>query len=160
MFGKLNEAEIETVLRTHVFGRIGCHHDGVTYVVPISYAYDGYYIYCHTREGMKVKMMRKNPNICFEVDEMTNMADWKSVVGWGDFEEVTIPVERKQALHCLVNRILPIISSETTHLSPLWPFPPKDLDDIQGVVFRIKLESKSGRFEKHMSSNVRSHKYE
>jgi len=149
MFGILNEDEIHEVLKSQVLGRIGCNHEGVTYVVPISYAYDGKYIYCHSREGMKVKMMRKNPKVCFEVDEMTNMANWKSVIGWGDFEELTSSEDRKVALDYLVNRILPIVSSETTHLSPHWPFPPKNMEDIKGVVFRIKLESKTGRFERY-----------
>jgi nitroimidazol reductase NimA-like FMN-containing flavoprotein (pyridoxamine 5'-phosphate oxidase superfamily) len=149
MFGKLNEAEIDEVLTKQVLGRIGCHNDGITYIVPISYAYDGNYIYCHTREGMKVNMMRKNPKVCFEVDEIINMANWKNVIAWGEFEELTTPANRETALNCLVNRILPVISSETTHISAHWPFPPKDMDEIKGLVFRIRLQIKTGRFEKN-----------
>ena len=157
MFGKLNENEMEEVLRNQALGRIGCHHDGVTYVTPISYAYDGAYVYCHTREGMKVKMMRNNPQVCFEVDEILNMGNWKSVIGWGDFEELTSVADRKTALLCLVNRVLPIISSETTHLFPHWPFSSPDLGDIKGIVFRIKLMTKTGRFEKF--EQVSEHKF-
>lgn len=38
--------------------------------------------------------------------------------------------------------------SETTHLSPDWPFAPAELNKIQGVTFRIRLEEKTGRFER------------
>ena len=83
MFGKLNNEEIEGLIQSQLIGRIGCHADDVTYVVPISYAYDGTYLYGHTYEGMKVDMMRKNPKICFEVDSTRNLANWQSVIGWG-----------------------------------------------------------------------------
>jgi hypothetical protein len=59
MFGILNPVEIEQLLSKQLVGRIGCHADGVTYVVPISYAYDGEYVYARTFEGMKINMMRK-----------------------------------------------------------------------------------------------------
>ena len=83
MIGKLTEQEIETLLFAQVLGRLGCHHDHVTYVVPISYAYDGNYIYCHTRDGMKVQMMRQNPNVCFEVESFNDNANRQTVIAWG-----------------------------------------------------------------------------
>lgn len=149
MIGKLNTNEIEDLLHQQVIGRIACHADGVTYIVPVSYAYDGEHIYVHTHEGMKVKMMRKNPEVCFETDAMDNMANWKSVIAWGKFEEVSDTNGREDALRSLVGRILPLVSSETTHLCPHWPFPPANLNEIKGIVFRIKLNDKTGRFEKN-----------
>ena len=147
MLGKLNPAEIEEVLKQQFIGRIGCHADGITYVIPISYAYKDGYIYGRTKEGMKVTMMRKNPDICFQVDHMKNMANWQSVIGWGKFEELTGKTERDRALQYLVDRILPLISSATTHLTPEWPFPLNDISSIDGIVFRILLNKKTGRFE-------------
>jgi nitroimidazol reductase NimA-like FMN-containing flavoprotein (pyridoxamine 5'-phosphate oxidase superfamily) len=148
MFGKLTNEQIEEVLHEQIVGRIGCHYDGVTYVLPISYAYDGDYIYCHTKEGMKMKIMRENEHVCFQVDDMQNMANWKSVIAWGDFEELELGTARREAVHQLIKRALPIVSSETTHIGAHWPFFPDNLDDIQGIVFRIKLDAKTGRFEK------------
>jgi uncharacterized protein len=82
MLGELNEAQVDQVLRSEVIGRLGCHAQGRTYIVPITYAYDGDCIYGHSAEGMKVRMMRANPNVCFEVDEMESMANWRSVIAW------------------------------------------------------------------------------
>ncbi|HRN58380.1 MAG TPA: pyridoxamine 5'-phosphate oxidase family protein, partial [Agriterribacter sp.] len=53
MFGILSADDIEILLQQQLVGRIGCHAKNVTYVVPVSYAYDGAYIYGHTFEGMK-----------------------------------------------------------------------------------------------------------
>ena len=152
MFGKLGNIQIEELLYKQVIGRLGCHADGLTYVVPISFAYDGEYIYGHTQEGMKLDLMRKNPNLCFEVDDMLDMANWKSVITWGVFEELKESPDRNKALKNLIGRILPLISSETTHLSPQWPFPSNDLENIEGVVFRIRLTEKSGRYEYNTSA--------
>ncbi len=151
MMGKLSAAEIEEILSKQIVGRIGCHAEGLTYVVPVSYAYDGNYIYVHSLEGMKLALMRKNPSVCFEVDEMQNMANWKSIIVQGKFEELEDPQLRKHALDMLNNRVLPIISSATTHLSPYWPFPPDDYKEIKGIVYRIAIIEKSGRFENDQS---------
>lgn len=141
--------EIEKLLSKEVVGHIGCSNGEMVYVVPISYTYDGEYVYCHTHEGLKVQIMRQHPRVCFEVDRLNNMANWQSVVAHGNFEELTDPALRNDALKKLHERVLPMVSSETTHLSPDWPFPPLELAKIEGVTFRIRLEDKSGRFERN-----------
>lgn len=154
MLGTLEKNEVEDFIRRQVVGRIGCHADGVTYIVPVSYAYDGTYIYAHSEEGMKTTIMRKNPNVCFEVDHMTDMANWKSIISFGVFEELTDTAERNKGIKILSERILPLVSSETTHLFKNWPFPDNDTSNVSGVVFRIRLTEKTGRFE---NNDVSSH---
>src|SRR5688572_26624824 len=152
MLGTLKPGDVEDFLNTQVVGRIATHADGETYIVPISYAYDGQYIYCHTNEGKKVSMMRKNPKVCFEVDELKNMGNWKSVITQGVFEELKNKEERNAAMYILLDRNLPLISSVTTHLGEQWPFQPKDISEIEGIVFRILITEKSGRFETNTKS--------
>jgi nitroimidazol reductase NimA-like FMN-containing flavoprotein (pyridoxamine 5'-phosphate oxidase superfamily) len=148
MFGKLNPEEIEKLIHNQFVGRLGIHAHDVTYVVPVSYAYDGTYIYGRTFEGMKISMMRENPKVCFEVDDMKNLANWQSVITWGNFEELTGNMERAIGLHKLFDRVLPVISSDTMHITPQWPFPADNMNDIEGIVYRIKLGEKSGRYER------------
>lgn len=151
MFGKLSDSQVNEVLNANIVGRIGCHADGTIYVVPISYVHVNGVVYCHTREGMKVDMMRKNPEVCFEVDELTSMANWRSVIAWGKFEELDEEKSRNEGLQYLLQRVLPVVSSETTHLSTNWPFVPSNLNEIKGIVFRIRLERTTGRFERYES---------
>jgi nitroimidazol reductase NimA-like FMN-containing flavoprotein (pyridoxamine 5'-phosphate oxidase superfamily) len=84
---ELDREEIDAFLREQVVGRIGCHADGVTYVVPVIYAYDGEAVYAHTIVGQKVAMMRANPDVCFEVDEY-DAGSWRSVIVQGRYEEL------------------------------------------------------------------------
>jgi len=148
MFGHLSEDAIEDVLHQQFIGRIGCNYNDVTYVVPIGYAYDGKYVYAHAEEGMKINMMRENPHVCFEVDTIENIGNWKSVIGWGDYEELTDEKERALAINVLLNRGIPKGASKTSYFTPEWPFQSKTATDVEGIVFRIKLNIKTGRFER------------
>jgi uncharacterized protein len=154
MLGTLNPEEIDEVLHQQLVGRLGCHANGQTYVIPISYVYDGTSIICHSQEGKKTQMMRENPDICFQVEEMKDMANWKSVLVQGVYEELKDSERQNDALQKLSHRYLPIISSVSTHLGKLWPFYPENFAEVGGVVFRIRILEKSGRFESTTESPV------
>lgn len=147
MIGDLNKQQIEELLSKQVIGRIACYHENFIYLIPISYAYDQNFIYVHSFDGMKLDIMRKNPNICFEVDDIKDIANWQSVIAWGKFEELKNS-ERENGLRILLHRRLPLSSSITTHLGKMWPFSEQDLEEITGVVFRINLAKKTGKFER------------
>ncbi|HET6766429.1 MAG TPA: pyridoxamine 5'-phosphate oxidase family protein [Chitinophagaceae bacterium] len=150
MIRQLSVTEIEDLLRKQIVGRIGCSHQSEVYIIPMSYAYDGKYFYCHSYEGKKLEMMRKNPKVCFQVDEMKDMGNWKSVIAWGDFEELLDEKEKNNALRILLERHVPFISSITTHLGDTWPFSADaatELDKIPGIVFRICIHKKTGKLE-------------
>jgi len=142
--GELSVEEVEQVLRSNVIGRIGCHAFGQTYVVPITYAYDGKHIYGHSQDGMKMHMMRKNPHVCFEVDHMDDLANWHSVIAWGHFEEIA-EAERYDAWRLLVASIEPHLR-ETP--------PGESLHPHEGmrtaILYRITLDRKTGRFERRI----------
>ena len=80
MIVKLTEQEIEELLKDNVWGHLGCNDGLNTYVYPLNYLYDGKYITCHSQEGFKVQVMRKNNRVCFQVDEIKNDKNWKSVM--------------------------------------------------------------------------------
>lgn len=149
MLGELNEKQVDHVLRAEVIGRIGCHADGITYVVPVTYVYDGTDIYGHSAaRGMKIEMMRKNPDVCFEVDSMQNMANWQSVIVWGKFEEIIKKKEQQQAMKKLIDRIMPLMTSETAQPTHGLKKHVQDTGKQEMILYRIKLYKKTGRFEK------------
>ena len=85
---ELTEDEIDAFLRRQLIGRVGCHAFGRTYVVPVIYVWDGGYVYVQSIEGRKTRMMRANPEVCFEVDEYEPDGSWRSVIVDGVFEEL------------------------------------------------------------------------
>lgn len=145
MLGELTEHEIERLLHDEVLARIGCHATGLTYVVPVTYAYDGESMVGHSRDGMKLRMMRENPDVCVEVDHMDDLANWRSVIAWGRYEEL-IGVEAIKAMQKLVLRMTPLLTSETaisTH-----GLGSSHTSTERAALYRIRLTRKTGRFER------------
>lgn len=139
MLGEMTGEEIERVLHGQLVGRLGIHHGGRTLVVPVSYVYDGNAVYVHSYEGEKLKMMRANPEVCFEVDHVVRLAQWSSVITWGRYEELTGDLATS-AMNLLASRLHQEIPSETAGSTG-----PHGHE--RGVAFRILITEKTGRFE-------------
>ena len=145
MLGEMTEGQIDQVLASQVIGRIGCHADGKTYVVPVAFAFDGRHIYAHSRNGLKIAMMRKNPTVCFEVESIENMRNWRCVIVNGVFEELKTAAMQVKAFKLLSDRLSPVTASEAARPTPQ---PPPGEKKMRPVFFRISISEKSGRFEK------------
>lgn len=144
MLGELNKREILEFLESKFIGRLGCHLDGETYIVPVNYVYQNNAVYAHSGDGKKIKMLRANPRVCFQVDEIDNMFKWKSVILWGTFEELKGQM-RQQAMQGLILRIMPTTDNSVHDLShAISPALQEDL-----IVYRINIEQATGRFESH-----------
>ena len=148
MLGELNDTQIKNVLASQAIGRLACIDRKQPYVVPVTYAYDGKYIYGQTIDGLKLKLLRKNPNVCFEVDIITDMANWQTVLVFGKFEELKSE-EAKKAREQLFDRVFPLLTSSTIH--PFEHDEKSKINDsrrIKPVMYRIKISRITGRFEK------------
>ena len=82
---ELSRAEIEEFLLGQRIARLGCHAGGVTYVVPLIYAYEDGAVVAVTTEGRKTAMLRENPRVCVEVDnyDADGRGSWQSVIAYG-----------------------------------------------------------------------------
>jgi uncharacterized protein len=148
MLGTLTDAQIDDVLKKQAIGRLGYRDDRKCYVTPVTYAYDGKYIYGQTNEGLKLDVIRGNPYVCFEVDAIQNMANWESVMLWGHFEELENDTAKK-AREYLYNSLLDMLTSATIHLHTHHDaLETDDTNRIKQIVYRISIAEKSGRFEK------------
>jgi nitroimidazol reductase NimA-like FMN-containing flavoprotein (pyridoxamine 5'-phosphate oxidase superfamily) len=149
MLGTLSKTQIDQVLKSQVIGRIGCSADGRVFVVPITYAYDGTYVYGHSKEGLKIEMMRKNPKVCFEVDVMDNMTNWRSVILLGEYEELIGAASQERGMKILTDRLMPLVSSETLSPQEHHSMRPQIVQkEKKAIVYRIKISEMTGRFEK------------
>src|SRR5260370_2942366 len=72
--------EMHALLQREIFGHLGCARDGRPYVVPMNYAYDGKELYFFTTEGMKTQFIQTNPQVCLQVEEITDSMHWRSVM--------------------------------------------------------------------------------
>ena len=145
MFGELTQPQIEELLGSEVIARIGCLGDGRVYVVPVTYVYDGTYVWGHAMDGAKLRAMRADPRVCVEVEQVEDLSNWRSVIAWGTFEECQ-GADWDAGMALLVARIMPLLT-----FSP--HSPPPDLSGLRrGSVYRIRLDRKTGRFEEVSST--------
>lgn len=148
MLGKLSEKQIEDLLTRRVTGRIGCHADGATYVVPINYVYRSPNIFAHSTSGKKIEMMRKNPEVCFQVDEIQDIFNWQSVIAWGKFEEIKDENEKHRAMQGIIHQLMPLVNKPSGHASHGIADREKDIGmSVELIVYKIVLREKTGRFE-------------
>jgi len=80
--------EVDQFLTCTRIGRLGMALDEGPYVVPLGFAYSEGKVFFHTCcKGLKMESLRKNANVCFEVDEALSDATMsKSVIIFGKAE--------------------------------------------------------------------------
>jgi nitroimidazol reductase NimA-like FMN-containing flavoprotein (pyridoxamine 5'-phosphate oxidase superfamily) len=117
----------------------------MTYVVPVSYVYDGSSVFTLSAEGLKLELMRENPRVCFEVEQIRHWTNWKTVIAWGTFEELEGSAA-EEARHLLQTRLTPLIAFEAKLAERDRPLAP-GLSDRTLLMYRIRLDQRTGRFE-------------
>jgi uncharacterized protein len=148
MIGILTQDQCKQVLKTEVLGRIGCYADGKVYVVPVTYVFEDDFIYAHAKEGLKIRMMRKNSKVCFQVDRIENMVNWRSVIVWGKYEELKTKDGQTNAMKVLKDRLTPILLSESVRPSHKVTDPRVVSKELKAIAYRISVKEISGRYEK------------
>lgn len=129
----LDSEGIEKLFSNSLVGRIACAspevNGGRPTIVPIAYGYDGESAYAVGPVGQKIRIMRSQPLMSFEVDTAEAENRWSSAVAEGVYEELTSPEEREAGLGVI--------------------FKDKERPEIPDthVVYRMRFTSKTGRFE-------------
>lgn len=141
---ELNKTEMDNILYRGSLAHLGCCQADEVYVLPITYIYDNGYIYSHSLNGKKLEMMRANPKICIQVEEITSIFRWQSVIAWGNFEELKEGELPEQAIRLLKYKIAelnPFKSSSSLEIE-------FEAKLSEATVFRMKVEKMTGRKEK------------
>lgn len=137
--------EMNEILENNFLGHLGCAHKDEVYVVPITYAFENPFIYSHSREGRKVALMRKNPHVCIEVEEVSDVFQWRSVIVTGLYEELKGEAAAR-GMRVLIQKIAETHGAGTSKTSPL----AMDFMTLleQSVIYRIRIKEISGRRER------------
>jgi nitroimidazol reductase NimA-like FMN-containing flavoprotein (pyridoxamine 5'-phosphate oxidase superfamily) len=146
----LTDAEIDDVLSSERFGRLGCAEDGKPYVFPMAYAFHANALYGQTTEGKKVAVLRRNPLACFQVDRLKG-GRWRSVQCWGTFEELDFAGLREPEAMEITRLLTKHLGGIQQDVGILVPFAfgssAKSLskDGKASTLFRIAITEKTGR---------------
>ena len=150
MLGILSELDIKEVLQNNRLGRIGCTDDDEILIIPVTYFFEGNAVVCHSFEGKKLALMRRYPDVCFEVEEITDHQNWKCILAQGIFEELTnkdeIGVARNQLSEMALKK-----KSSLTALPPSESFERYPPPQGESIFYKIHLKKLTGRFEKRIT---------
>ncbi len=105
----MRREEIEALLLDVGYGHLGASADGQPYVVPVHYAFDKPDIYVYTTEGKKVEIIRENPKVCLQLEDVKDNENWRSVVVLGTAEQVTDNAVRETAV-ALIAKVNPTLT--------------------------------------------------
>jgi nitroimidazol reductase NimA-like FMN-containing flavoprotein (pyridoxamine 5'-phosphate oxidase superfamily) len=102
-------AELRRILEAARVCRLAMCDGDRPYLVPLSFALDGDDLVLHAaRDGRKLEVLRRNPAVCFEVEEGVAVrpaetacdfsVGFRTVIGFGEVEFVEDPAERRRLL--------------------------------------------------------------
>ena len=135
---------IDTIIRRSRVCRLGMCDNGQPYIVPLSFGYDGDFLYVHVAlEGRKVDILQRNNRICFEFDRLEEVTSadqacnwsmrYESVIGFGVAEMLEDVDAKMAALNCIMRQY-----SDTD-----WTFTGQAVSATS--VYRIRIEEITGK---------------
>lgn len=136
--------ELQSIIRDSLVCRLGLCDGERPYIVPMSFGYDGKYLFFHcAREGRKLDIIRRNPNVCFEFEADVDLlpADnpcktglrYRSIIGFGKASIADTDEERIYGLNVISFKYLGDISKYLQDM----------LNSIE--VIRVDIESMTGK---------------
>jgi len=134
----IERSEIEMIVSRNNVGRLAfTFHDRVD-IEPIHYIYERGWLYGRTSEGQKLATLKHNQWVAFEIDEISDTFDWRSVVIHGSFWVIhprgsSHSEELWAKAASLVGQIVPGALSES------------DPVDFRHILFRIAIADVRGR---------------
>ncbi len=139
-----DRTKIEAILKRGKMCRVAFFDEEFPYMVPLSFGFDGKAIWFHGfNGGKKMECLRKNPKVCFEVEEDVEIVEnpdpcewsvkYRSVVGFGTASVIEDPTEKRTGLNIIVNQFA---GHEI-------PFPDQAMAAV--AVVRIDISSMTGR---------------
>ena len=106
-------AAIEDIIHKGQVCRLALSDNGRPYIVPLCFGYKENNLYFHSaREGKKLDILRKNNNVCFEIDIDRELVKgkkacncsmkYRSVIGFGKAELIEDIEPKRRALHIIM----------------------------------------------------------
>jgi hypothetical protein len=136
---------LQEILQGAVICRIAMMDGDRPYILPVNYGYSDGCLFIHSApEGKKIDLLRKNRQVCFEVEDRPEVikgeraCDWttryRSVVGYGEVEILTDEAGMRRGMEIIMAQ----------HGAPdLIDFNQRNLDRM--VILKLRITSMTGK---------------
>ena len=107
--------ELQKIIRSSQVCRLGLSDDTMPYIVPLCFGYKDNTLFFHSaQEGKKVGIIKKNPNVCFEFDQNSEVArankpcswgvKYQSIIGFGKVHILESLKDKREALNIIMSQ--------------------------------------------------------
>src|SRR5262245_60718359 len=124
-------------------GRLACSKDNQPYIVPINCTFADNHLYEFSLVGQKIEWMRANPLVCVQIDHFMRPREWRSVVVYGRYEELSdAQLWQSEQFHAWS-----LLKAHANWWEPgsLKPGSPPAASPATRLFFRITIERLTGR---------------
>ena len=136
--------EIEKILQESTVCRLAMVDEDKPYMVPLNFGYrDGYLFFHSAKEGRKIDVIQKNPNVCFEVDQLIKFKKAKTACDWGVEYNSVIGSGRAQLLDKLDEKIAALNVIMSHYSDRVFDYPDEALEKT--LVFKVKIDRMTGK---------------
>jgi uncharacterized protein len=99
---EMDEKDCQSLLQRVSYGHLGLVKNNHPYVVPIHFAFEKPHIYIFTTEGKKTDIIENNPEICLQLEQLTDEKHWQSVIVIGNAVKVIDAEETKRVMQLIL----------------------------------------------------------
>jgi len=136
--------EIEKILKESHVCRLAMVDGDKPYLVPMNFGYHDECLFFHSaKQGRKIDLLKKNPNVCFEFDQLIKFKKAKKACDWGLEYKSIIGSGRAEVLDNLDEKIdaLNIIMSQYSDRT--FEYPGEMLEKT--IVIKVQIDSMTGK---------------
>jgi nitroimidazol reductase NimA-like FMN-containing flavoprotein (pyridoxamine 5'-phosphate oxidase superfamily) len=137
-------AAIEDIIRKAQVCRLALSENGQPYIIPLCFGYKNITLYFHTAlEGKKLDILRKNNNVCFEIDTDRELVKgkkacncsmkYRSVIGFGKAELIEDIELKRKALNIIMQN----------YYEGFFKYPDESIQNT--VIIKVEIESMTGK---------------
>lgn len=141
---ELSPADALAVVTAAEYGTLACMGVEYPHAVPLHYVYEQDAIYFHSATaGLKVELLDNNPRVCFSIVSHCKVlpavfsTDYRSVIIYGQAEQVMTAPEKKRALALLVDKYAGDYKAESI------PYIEQALAKV--AIFKVVVERMTGK---------------
>lgn len=137
-FRKLTDAEIDAIVARNSHGRLAFSFRNRVDLEPIHYVHDNGWLFGRTRAGTKLATLQRSPWVAFEIDEVEDLYEWRSVVLKGTVYLVdqTATADADELREHAIEQIRRLVPAAFTDADPA---------PHLNVLIRIHIDEKHGR---------------
>ena len=141
----MNLQDIEQFLKHAPVGRLGTTDNQRPYIVPLHFLYHEGKIYFHAKpDGKKIRNLKANKNVCFEVDEFKEIITAKTACSFSVRARSVIIIGHARLIDEFQEK-LEILENLVKKYSPDDP-KPMEMSEINSVVVvEIQIETIEGK---------------